>query len=365
MEVRFTLSKEAPATIEAGGVINYTINYNHVGTGTAHTVVIEDVVPEGTSFYGSSEGGTYDPASNTFFFYVAAGSPGTAGFIIFSVVVSSDLPPGTTDICNQARILSYWCDQLVDEAESDVVCSTVIVPFLEIDKTVNMPKAATGDIIAYTIKVTNVSENDTAENVKVSDTLPFGIMYLSGSTAINGIAADDPEGKQPNYVWQIDSISPQTTATITYRCQIGLNAVAGYHDNEAKIESYFVSGIPVPLTELPQAFARVKVIVLETKGIIIGKVFEDLNENGWQDKGEPGVPGISIVMEDGTIVTTDPDGSYSIPGVEAGYHVLTLDEKTLPEGYQVLGEVSEFVNVPELGMAKLNFTIIKKEPESQ
>ena len=76
---------------------------------------------------------------------------------------------------------------------------------------------------------------------------------------------------------------------------------------------------------------------------------------------EAGVSGISIVMEDGTTVTTDPDGSYSIPGVEPGYHVLTLDEETLPEGWQVLGEISKFVNVPESGMAKLNFTIIRKE----
>jgi len=364
-EVRFTLSKEAPETIEAGGGINYTISYNHVGTGTAHTIVIEDVVPEGTSFYGSSEGGTYDAESNAFFFYLAAGSPGTAGFITFSVLVASDLPPGTTEICNQARILSYWCDQLVDEAESNIVCTKAIVPFLEIEKTVNMSKAETGDIIAYTIKVTNVSENNTAENVKVSDALPFGIMYLSGSTAINGVTADDPEGKQPNYTWEINCIPPQTTTTITYRCQIGLNAVAGYHDNEAKIESYFVGGIPVPLTELPHSFARVKVILLETKGIIIGKVFEDLNENGWQDKGEPGFSGINIVMEDGTIVTTDPDGNYSIPGVEAGYHVLTLDEKTLPQDYQVLGVVSKFVKVPEYGTAKLNFTIIRKQPGSQ
>lgn len=134
-------------------------------------------------------------------------------------------------------------------------------------------------------------------------------MYLEGSSAINGVAVDDPEGKQPNYTWTIDSIPPDDTATITYRCQIDLNAVAGYHENEAVIESYFVDGISVPLEELPRVIARVKVTLMETKGIIIGKVFEDLNEDGWQ----------------------------------------------------VLGEISKFVNVPESGMAKLNFTITRIE----
>jgi len=360
-EVRFTLSKYGPETVQAGSILVYTISYTNVGTGSATRVVIEDAVPEGTSFYSSSEGGVFDAASNTFSFDIGAGPAGMSGFITFSVLVSSDLPPGTTIIANQAKILSYWCDQLVDEAKSNIAETKVIVPFLEIDKSVNISEAATGDIIVYAIEVTNLSDHDTGEDVEVSDTLPFGIIYLEGSSAICGVAVDDPEGKQPNYTWTIDSIPPETTTTITYRCQIGLNAVAGYHENEAVIESYFVDGIPVPLEELPRAIARVKVTLMETKGTIIGKVFEDLNEDGWQDEDEVGVSGISIVMEDGTVVTTDPDGSYSIAGVEAGYHVLTLDEETLPEGWQVLGEISKFVEVPESGMAKLNFTIVRKE----
>jgi len=357
-EVKFTLSKEGPATIKAGSILTYNIRYTNVGTGEAPRVVLEDIVPENTSFVGASAG-VYDPDTNTFSFFVGSGPVGMSGFVNFSVLISSNLPPGTTIISNQARILSYCGEWLVDEAISNTVTTKVIVPFLEIDKSVNLSKAVTGDIIVYTIKVKNISTHDTAEDIKVSDTLPFGIMYLSGSTAINGVPTDDPEGAQPNYTWTIDSIAPETTATITYKCQIGLNAVAGYHDNEAKIESYSTDGIPVSLEELPTAFARVKVMLLEGKGIIIGKVFEDTNENNWQDKNEPGIPGIRVVMEDGTIVTTDPEGKYSIQGVEPGYHVLTIDEKSVPEDYEILGEESLFVKVPESGMAKLNFTLIK------
>ena len=54
----------------------------------------------------------------------------------------------------------------------------VIVPFLEIEKSVNMSEAATGDIVVYAMEVTNLSDYDTAEDVEVSDTLLFGIIDL-------------------------------------------------------------------------------------------------------------------------------------------------------------------------------------------
>jgi len=214
-------------------------------------------------------------------------------------------------------------------------------------------------VVTYTVKLTNISTHDEVLDIEIRDKLPFGIVYISNSTSINGILTSDPSGSNP-FSWRIDAIAAESTATITYKCTIGLNTVAGFHDNEATIKSYSVDGITLAL-DLPRAMARVKVAVFETKGIIIGKVFEDLNEDSWQDKGEPGIPGIDIVMEDGTTVTTDVDGKYSIPGVEPGYHVLTIDEATLPEGYEILGEVSKFVEVPEVGMAKLNSTVVKQQ----
>ena len=46
-----------------------------------------------------------------------------------------------------------------------------------------------------------------------------------------------------------------------------------------------------------------------------GTVFEDRNGNGWQDGGEPGLPGVKV--SDGVaIVTTDARGSYALPVVD-------------------------------------------------
>ncbi len=354
------VSGSNPPVADAGGTITYTITYGNIGTGDATSVVISDVVPEDTTFVSATDGGIYDSATNTVTWHIELIPAGTTGLTVsFDVKIDNDLPPGTTVITNQAGIASYYGTELTDEALSNEVNTTVVVPSLEIDKSVDTSTAVTGDIITYTVKLTNINTHDEALDIEISDKLPFGIVYISGSTAINGVLTSDPSGSNP-FSWRIDAIAAESTATITYKCAIGLNAVAGFHDNEATIESYSVDGITLAL-DSPRAMARVKVVVFETKGIIIGKVFEDLNGDGWQDEDEPGIPGIDIVMEDGTTVTTDVDGKYSIPGVEPGYHVLTIDEATLPEGYEILGEVSKFVEVPEVGMAKLNSTVVKQQ----
>ena len=51
-----------------------------------------------------------------------------------------------------------------------------------------------------------------------------------------------------------------------------------------------------------------------------------------QDKGEPGLSGVTLYLEDGTSMTTDENGQYSICGVRAVTHVLKVDGKTLPKG---------------------------------
>ena len=45
---------------------------------------------------------------------------------------------------------------------------------------------------------------------------------------------------------------------------------------------------------------------------ILGKVFDDRNVNGIQDKGEPGLPGVRLVTVRGLLVTTDSFGRYHI-----------------------------------------------------
>ncbi|QGJ68433.1 Hypothetical protein PBC10988_0920 [Planctomycetales bacterium 10988] len=71
---------------------------------------------------------------------------------------------------------------------------------------------------------------------------------------------------------------------------------------------------------------------------LAGTVFDDLNNNGIQDGGEPGIPGVTVTLtginDFGTItpqvLTTDANGNYIFENLRPGTYVVTEDQ---PSGY--------------------------------
>ena len=74
---------------------------------------------------------------------------------------------------------------------------------------------------------------------------------------------------------------------------------------------------------------------------VIGKVFDDGNRNGTQERGEVGLPGVKLVTARGLIATTDAHGRYHItcaivPNERRGSNfVIKLDDRSLPSGYRL------------------------------
>jgi uncharacterized repeat protein (TIGR01451 family) len=90
-------------------------------------------------------------------------------------------------------------------------------------------------------------------------------------------------------------------------------------------------------------------------GVVEGVVYEDTNGNGTQDSGEPGIPGVDVLVTDSAGVTytltTDANGAYS-QTVPAGDTDIEIDETTLPAGLtQTEGTNPTTVNVPSGGSA--------------
>lgn len=129
---------------------------------------------------------------------------------------------------------------------------------------------------------------------------------------------------------------------------------------------------------------------------IIGKVFHDRNGNGYQDgpgtlpepiyrddvlpggktgKGgkmsseplrpdtsEPGMPLARVVTPDGTIITTDEYGRFSVPCAALPRDIgsnfqLKLDPRSLPTGFRVTTENPRNVRVTAGKMTRLNFGV--------
>jgi hypothetical protein len=72
-------------------------------------------------------------------------------------------------------------------------------------------------------------------------------------------------------------------------------------------------------------------------GSIGDYVWKDLNGNGIQDAGEPGVSGVTVILEDcnGTVITqtvTDASGNYQFDSVLPGEYRVRFDISALPSG---------------------------------
>jgi len=62
-------------------------------------------------------------------------------------------------------------------------------------------------------------------------------------------------------------------------------------------------------------------------------------------------------MEDGTIITTDKNGRYSVPALTPGRHLFRLDERTLPDGTYLTTDKVVVVDVTPGLLVKANFGI--------
>ncbi len=94
------------------------------------------------------------------------------------------------------------------------------------------------------------------------------------------------------------------------------------------------------------------------QGTIIGKVFNDTNQNGFQDQGEKGVPWVRIVTEEGIVIITDEHGRYHIPAVKEGRHLVKIDGHTLPQGTKFITEEAYLVKTTPGILNKANFAVL-------
>ena len=194
-----------------------------------------------------------------------------------------------------------------------------------------------GDALTYQIAVKSSKVIGTAT---IEDHLPLGFKLISNTVRVTKagvlVAASDPVGTPgPNLTFKVQIPAIDQEVVIEYKVRVGLGADRGDGINQA--QASMLNGRLKSMV----AKAKVKIIggVFTREACIIGKVYADCNGNAVQDKGEPTISGVTLFLEDGTSMTSDENGQYSICGVRAITHVLKIDSKTLPIG-SILGITS-------------------------
>lgn len=249
---------------------------------------------------------------------------------------------------------------------------------LTVAKSANKTQVAIGDIVGYSIKITNGGIAPMTA-VILTDIMPHGVQYLPGSSRQNGAALADPRATGTRtFVWTIASIAPAAVTEITYRAVVGPDSLRGDGINTVSAAGRSL-GRPVS-SNTASVKIRITGGIFTEKGTIIGKVFLDRDGNRMQNQGaravpgkpdEPGIPDVVLYLEDGTRVITDATGKYSILGIAPGTHVLRVDETSLPKGMvlvplsnRFLGDgTSQFIDMTQGGLFQADFAVERPNSE--
>ena len=211
-----------------------------------------------------------------------------------------------------------------------------------IEKTASRRTVELGEFVDYQIKIKNVT-GQLLGRIRVNDRLPTGFAYLRGSARIDGRSTrydgsvlPEPEGKVgPALVFNVGSLNDAAVLTLTYRVRVGPGALRGDGINRAQA----TTAGPLPkLSNESSALVQVLPGVFSDRGFLLGNVYADCNDNRERDDGEPGIAGVRLYLEDGTHVTTDRLGRYSLYGLKPQTHVLKLDRTSLPFNVGAPGE---------------------------
>jgi len=186
---------------------------------------------------------------------------------------------------------------------------------LSLIKTVSIKKAAVGDLITYTVSITNQSTN-TATGVSVKDYMPAGVLYKSYSTSTG--TYNNTTG-----IWTIGNISGQQTINLVITVQAQgegtfFNRAEVWTCNEPDVDSKpantLLTGQPNnPILEDDNASACFYVPIGLCTGS--GDAYEISVPTGytgiqWYKNGSP------IAGETGTTLTVSTVGSYTFTTLE-------------------------------------------------
>jgi uncharacterized repeat protein (TIGR01451 family) len=207
---------------------------------------------------------------------------------------------------------------------------------ISITKTTPLLNVTRGQLVPYTITI-GVLLGSSAQGVQVVDRYPAGFRYIKGSARLNGVPTE-PTATANQLTWNNLNFDSDDHPVITLFLAVGAGVNEGEFTNRAQVlqgqTGQALSGV---------ATATVRVVPDQTFDCtdVFGKVFDDVNRNGYQDSGEQGLPGVRVLTAQGLAATTDGFGRFHITcaltpnEIRGSNFELKLDDRTLPSGYRL------------------------------
>jgi len=201
---------------------------------------------------------------------------------------------------------------------------------ITLTKTADQTTVAAGDRVVFTLSFQNQG-NLSVGQTTVTDTLPNGLAYAAGTSLVDNKHLE-PVVNGRALTWTFPSLD-EKAHTIVYATVVAPGVVANTILTNTAVIKALPANSALPVTSSAQAQLTVVNGALTEELIITGRVYADPSGSGHFHKGDAGVAGVRIYLEDGTSVRTDVNGRYSFPSVKPGMHALRLDATTLPKTY--------------------------------
>ncbi|MFN9805568.1 MAG: SdrD B-like domain-containing protein, partial [Betaproteobacteria bacterium] len=338
----------APATgIVGAGLGGYTINGDRIS------------MTVGTDGFYQFLFGTTAPASCTFgltvtppaaYTFQSTAIPPTAGPLVppggpgsvFNVQPQATAPSGPVGTAT-----TYYLTMVSGSGGANIVHNHIpldpaLPTGIALTKTGDKATVEVGDTVRYTLTVT-VTAGALPRQTTIVDRLPAGVTYVPGTAMVGDKPIADPRGGVgPTLAFDLGPMPAGRQLVLRYRARVGVGAMQGDGINRAQghacsVPAGCVDGgfnpLPGSVPTNPAAY-RIRVTggVFTTDACVLGKIYVDCNGNHIQDPEELGIPGVRMIMQDGTTLISDSEGKYSICGIPARSAVMKVDPITLPRG---------------------------------
>ena len=197
---------------------------------------------------------------------------------------------------------------------------------VSLTKIASRDRAMPGDAIFYTLTVRNQDASRAKADVTLVDTPSRWLRIRPGSVRLDGEDAADAasiadDGRTLSIV--LDTIAPAGSRRITYAVTVRPDAPAGDALNEAAATDQRGG------TTKASANVRIERETVGSRMTLIGRITQGSCE---LEDSRVGIPGVRVILEDGSFAITDIDGRYHFEGLMPGTHVVQAQAQTLPEG---------------------------------
>ncbi len=198
---------------------------------------------------------------------------------------------------------------------------------LVLRKTAGQQIATTGDFVQYTLTLENTSEDGPVTLVDLTDRLPAGARFRSGSLRLNGTRIADPvlSADGTSFTYRHPQLGAGESITLRYVLEFTV-AMRGMKDAINTAQAVAPGNVR---SNEARALVRMNEELFSQKGFIVGRVYEGSCDNDGRENH--GVANVRVYLEDGRYGVTDENGHFHFEGLDPGTHTVQLDKFTLPD----------------------------------